>query len=80
MSIYSNVTEQDLNNLRKLSDQHKNQRAEKIKNRSFIQTHDIKLAQSASPITKNLEEINKSTKKLGDVKKNQFLKTKYFKR
>ena len=33
MSIYSNVTEQDLLNLRNLAEQQKNQRAEKVKNR-----------------------------------------------
>ena len=33
MSIYSNVTEKDLDNLRKLADQQKNQGAIKIKNR-----------------------------------------------
>ena len=33
MSIYPNVTEQDLINLRKLAEQRKNQRAEKNKNR-----------------------------------------------
>ena len=33
MSIYSNVTEEDLINLRKLAQQQKEQRAEKIKNR-----------------------------------------------
>ena len=65
MSIYSNVTEQDLFNLRKLAEQQKNQRAEKNK-RILKQTHDIKLAESLSPITKKLE-VNKSTKKLGDV-------------
>ena len=32
MSIYSNVTEQDLINLRKLAEQQKNQRALKIRN------------------------------------------------
>ena len=32
MSIYSNVTEQDLNNLRKLAEQQREQRALKIKN------------------------------------------------
>ena len=53
MSIYSNVTEQDLINLRKLAEQQKNQRAEKIKNRILKQTHDIKLAERLSPITKN---------------------------
>ena len=33
MSFYSNVTEEDWNNLRKLADQQKNQRALDIKNR-----------------------------------------------
>ena len=33
MSLSSNVTEQDLFNLRKLAEQQKNQRAERIKNR-----------------------------------------------
>ena len=51
MSIYSNVTEQDLINLRKLAEQQKEQRALKI-NRILQQTHDIKLAESLSPITK----------------------------
>ena len=54
-------------NLRKLAEQQKNQRAEKIRNRILKQTHDVKLAESLSPITKKLEEVNKSTKKLGDV-------------
>ena len=67
MSIYSNVTEQDLINLRKLAEQQKNQRALKIKNRILKQTHVIKLAESLSPITKKIEEVNKSTKILGDV-------------
>ena len=67
MSIYSNETEQDLINLRKLAEQQKNQRAEKIKNRILKQTHDIKLAESLSPITEKLDEINKSTQELGDV-------------
>ena len=67
MSIYSNVTEQDLIILRKLAEQQKNQRAEKIKNRISKQTHDIKLAESLSPITKKLAKVHKSTKKLGTV-------------
>ena len=62
MSIYSNVTEKDLDNLRKLAQQHKEQRAIKIKNRILKQTHDVKLAESLSPITKKLDEVNKSTK------------------
>ena len=61
MSIYSNVTEQNLDNLRKLADQQKEQRALKIKNRILKQTLDIKLAESLSPITKKLDEANKST-------------------
>ena len=67
MSIYSNVTEQDLINLRKLAEQQKNQRALKIKNRILKQTHDINLAENLSPITKKLEEVNKSTQKIGAV-------------
>ena len=55
MSIYSNVTEQDLNNLRKSAEQQKNQRALQIKNRLLKQTHDIKLAESLSPITKKIK-------------------------
>ena len=69
MSIYSNVSQQDLDNLRKLAQQQKEQRALKIKNRILKQTHDIKLAESLSPITKKLDEVNKSTKKVGDILK-----------
>ena len=64
MSIYSNVTEKDLDNLRKLAEQQKEQRALKIKNRILKQTHDVKLAESLSPITK---ELKKSTKKISEV-------------
>ena len=38
-----------------------------MKNRILKQTHDIKLAESLSPITKNLDEIKKTTEGLGDV-------------
>ena len=69
VSIYSNVSEQDLINLRKLAEQQKEQRALKIKNRILKQTHDIKLAESFSPITKRLDEVNKSTEKVGDILK-----------
>ena len=72
MNIYSNVTEKDLENLRKLAEQQKKQRALKIKNRILKETHDIKLAESLSPITERLDEVNKSTKELGEiVKKSQ---------
>ena len=67
MSIYSNVTEQDLENLRKLAEQQKNERALKIKNRILKQTHDVKLAESLSPITKKLDTINESTQKISHV-------------
>ena len=75
MSIYSNVTEKDLDNLRKLAEQQKEQRALKIKNRILKQTHDVKLAESLSPITEKLDETNKnlsdvikeSTQNLGNV-------------
>ena len=66
MSIYSNETEEDLDNLRKLAEQQKNDRALKIKNRILKQTHDVKLAEPLSPITKKLDNIN-NTKKIGDV-------------
>ena len=64
MSIYSNVTEQDLDNLRKLAEQQKEQRAIKIRNKILKQTHELKLAESFSPITKNLDE---TSKKLDDT-------------
>ena len=64
MSIYSNVTEKDLDNLRKLAEQQKNERARKIQNKILKQTHDIKLAESLSPITKKLDE---TSKKLDDT-------------
>ena len=51
MSIYSNVTEQDLNHLRKLAEHQKNQLAIKIKNRIVKPTHDKKLAGNLLPIT-----------------------------
>ena len=67
MSIYSNVTEEDLINLRKLSKQQKQERALKIKNRILKQTHDIKLAENLSPITKKLDTIYDSTKEISEV-------------
>ena len=54
-------------NLRKIAEQQKNHRAGKNKIRIIKQTHDVKLAESLSPITKKLDEVNKSTQKLGDV-------------
>ena len=74
MSIYSKVTEQDLINLRKLAEQQKNQRAFEIKNRILKQTHDVKLAESLSPITKKLDTINEIIKNLGNGTKESFSK------
>ena len=54
MTIYSNLTEQDSINLRKLAEKQKEQRALKIKNRILKQTHDVKLAESLSPITEKV--------------------------
>ena len=45
------LCEQHLINLRKLPEQQKEQRAFKIKNKISKQTHDVKFAQSLSPIT-----------------------------
>ena len=55
--------------LRKLAHQQKEQRALKIKNKILKQTHDVKLAESLSPITKKLNEVNQSTQKVGDITK-----------
>ena len=76
MSIYSNVTEQDLINSCKFADQQKEQQALKIKNRILRQTHDIKLAESLSPITKKLDESTRKVKKdinpsNSEIEKNQ---------
>ena len=53
--------------LRKLAEQQKNQRALNIKNRILKQTHDVKLAESFSPISKQLDIINETTEKPNDV-------------
>ena len=68
MSIYSNITEQELENLRKLALQRKNDRAQKSKNTILKQTHDIKFAEFLSPITEKLDEsTEKLSEELGDV-------------
>ena len=71
MSIYSSVTPQDLDNLRKLAQQQKNHRAEKIKNRIIEKTHDIKLTESLPPITERLDlvENNDGVKISDKIKK-----------
>ena len=69
MSIYPNVTREDLTNLRKLAEKQKNQRARKIKNRISKQTHDIKLAENLPLITKIFKEGNETTKTSGETVK-----------
>ena len=64
MSIYSIVSKEDLFNLSKLAEQQKNERYLKIENRILKQTHDIKLAESLSPITKKLGEVSETTEQL----------------
>ena len=54
-------------NLRKLAEQQENHRAEKFKKRILKQTHDIKLAESLSPITKKIDEVKETTHELGEV-------------
>ena len=65
--IIQNLTEQDLINLRKLAEQQKTQRAIKIENRILKQTHDYILAESLSPMTRKIDEVNQTTKNLGEV-------------
>ena len=76
MSIYANVTKEDLINFCKLAEQQKNRRAIKIKNRILKQTHDIKLAKNSSPLTEKLDDVNESSKKLGEVVQYQLLRMK----
>ena len=64
MSIYPNVTKDDLINLSKLADQQKEQKASKIKTRILKQTHDEKLAETFKPITNKLEKVITTTEKI----------------
>ena len=63
MSNYPKVTAQDLNKLRNLADQQKNQRAFKIKKRISKLAHDRQLSEKLPPITKKIGEVDKSTEK-----------------
>ena len=67
MSIYPNVTQQDLINLSKLVEQQKNPRAPEIEIRILKYSHDIKVAENLSPIGKKLEEYTETKKKLVDI-------------
>ena len=65
--IYSNVTAEDSINPRKLAQQQKDQRALKNEIKILKQPHVFKLAESLSPITKNLDEVKESTRKSGVI-------------
>ena len=51
----------------KVAEQQKTQRAENVKVTNLKQTQDRKLAESFTPITKKLEDVDNSTEKLGEV-------------
>ena len=70
MNFYSNVTEHYPINLRDLVEQQKGQRALKNRKRILKQTHEIKLAESLSPITNKIDEVKETTQKLGEVIEN----------
>ena len=57
--------------LHKLAEQQEEQRALKSKNRTLKQTHDLNLAESLSPTTK---KVDKSTKEISKILKNQILR------
>ena len=67
MSVYPNVVEQDVINLRKLTEQQKNQQAIEIKIGILKQTHDKKLAENLSPINKKFEEVLQPNEKLREL-------------
>ena len=69
MSFYTNVTEQDLINLRNLGEQQKIIELSKFKKRISKQTLDIKVAESLLPITKkpDVDEVKGTTRKIGDI-------------
>ena len=69
MSIHPDVTDQDLINLGRLTEQQKNQRADRIKIKTLDETHDKKLAESLEPTTEKVEEVNDSHEKVTEVLK-----------
>ena len=50
-----------------MAEQQKNQRAEKIEDKILKPTHGKHLAESFTPITEKLSEVNESTEKLAEV-------------
>ena len=64
-------------NLRKLAEQQKEQGALKIKYIILKQTHDVKLAENLSPITKKIDEEKNYSKIRRRYKRNQYSSTSY---
>ena len=62
------MTEQDLIVLRNWAEQQKIQRAIKIRNKLSIQTLDINIAGTLSPVSKTTEQADKPTENLGEIK------------
>ena len=59
-----------MNNLSKLAEQQRIQREIKIEIKILKQTHDKKLAEILSPVTKKLVDVNESSKNLGECVRN----------
>ena len=71
----AHVTEEDMIELAKLSEQQKNQKAYKVGNRILKQTPDEGVAETFKPRTKKLGEAKESTKKSEKKAKSLILKT-----
>ena len=67
MNVNLNITEEDLIDLSKLAEQQNKKRAIKTEDRISKRTQVRKLTESLSPITKKKEEVDETTKNLGDV-------------
>ena len=64
MSVYPNVTNEEIISLEKSAEQQKNEKARKIKCRIIKQTYDAKLAETFEPITEKLDRLVEATKEL----------------
>ena len=69
MSVYQNVTEHNLISLSKSAEQWNNQRAIRSKIKFLKQTHDKNIADTFTSITKKIEEVDKSIRKMEVLKK-----------
>ena len=64
MSVYPNVTMEDVIELAKLLKQQKNQRAIEMKIKILKQTHQKQLAETVTPITRKLSKTTEAIQKL----------------